>query len=159
MAGKEILSRPLLRQVDMTEKLKKQYFIFLMPAVGLYICLGLARQFHMIRPGLFTPSPFLATGVFILSAVTALAGPVLCRASFAHAVRGEKRISPARFLSFERSILWISQVTPYFGFLAVLCEFPAFYAAGILLMTLYSVYYYFPSAFRVNHDRRIFRVR
>jgi len=73
-------------------------------------------------------------------------------------MRKQKQVPAKEFLSFQRKILWISQITPYFAFAAVLCDFPRFFAVAIVLMALYAVYYYFPSQKRIDFDRKIFRV-
>jgi len=139
--------------------LKRQYVLILLPAVGLFLAFGLARALNFIRPGQFIISSVLHSILFILSAVTAIAGPLFFRTLFAHSMRKQKQVPAKEFLSFQRKILWISQITPYFAFAAVLCDFPRFYAAAIVLMALYAVYYYFPSQKRINFDRKIFRVK
>ncbi|MCD4721982.1 MAG: hypothetical protein K8S13_19285 [Desulfobacula sp.] len=139
--------------------LKRQYVLIILPAVGLFLAFGLARALNFIRPGQFIIPSVLHSILFILSAVTAIAGPLFFRTLFAHSMRKQKQVPAKEFLSFQRKILWISQITPYYAFAAVLCDFPRFYAAAIVLMALYAVYYYFPSRKRINFDRKIFRVK
>ncbi len=139
--------------------LKRQYVLIILPAVGLFLAFGLARVLNFIRPGQFIIPSVLHSILFILSAITAIAGPLFFRTLFAHSMRKQKQVPAKEFLSFQRKILWISQITPYFAFAAVLCDFPRFYAAAIVLMALYAVYYYFPSQKRINFDRKIFRVK
>ncbi len=139
--------------------LKRQYVLIILPAVGLFLAFGLARALNFIRPGQFIIPSVLHSILFILSAVTAIAGPLFFRTLFAHSMRKQKQVPAKEFLAFQRKILWISQITPYFAFAAVLCDFPRFYAAAIVLMALYAVYYYFPSQKRINFDRKIFRVK
>lgn len=97
--------------------------------------------------------------LFVLSAITAIAGPLFFRTLFAHSVREQKQIQVKEFLTFQKKILWISLITPYFAFITVLCDFPRFFAAAIVLMALYAIYYYFPSQKRINFDRKIFRIK
>ncbi|RLB88683.1 MAG: hypothetical protein DRH26_13110 [Deltaproteobacteria bacterium] len=139
--------------------LKRQYVLIILPAVGLFLAFGLARALNFIRPGQFIVPSVLHSILFVLSAITAIAGPLFFRTLFAHSMRKQKQVPAKEFLSFQRKILWISQITPYFAFAAVLCDFPRFYAAAIVLMALYAVYYYFPSQKRINFDRKIFRVK
>lgn len=139
--------------------LKKHYIIMLIPAMILFTAFGMASKLNFIRPGQFAIPSFLHSMVFILAAVTAVAGPVLIRALFAHSMHKQHQVQVKKFLSFQRKILWISLITPYLAFTAVLCNFPKFYATAIVLMALYAVYYYFPSPRRINFDEKIFRVK
>ncbi|MCK5163669.1 MAG: hypothetical protein KAQ72_08130 [Desulfobacula sp.] len=143
----------------MHKTLKKQYMIIILPVLGLFLAFGLARSLDILKPGLFVIPSVLHGALFVLSAITAIAGPLFLRTLFAHSMREQKHVPAKEFLSFQRKILWISQITPYFAFTAVLCDFPRFYAGAIVLMALYAVYYYFPSQKRINFDRKIFRVK
>lgn len=139
-------------------KLKKQYRGMLLPVVILFTGFGLARQFNLIAPGRFAIPGGWQSVIFVLSVITAIAGPLFCRTLFAHAMGKKTRVPAPAFLSFQRQILWISQITPYLAFIAVLCDFTRFYAAAIVLMALYAIYYYFPSRQRIEFDQKIFRV-
>lgn len=139
--------------------LKKQYFIMILPAIGLFLAFGLARELNFIRSGQFVIPYVLHSVLFVLSAITAIAGPLFYRTLFAHSMRKQTQVTAKEFLGFQKKILWISQITPYFAFIAVLCDFSRFFAATIVLMALYSVYYYFPSQKRIDFDRKIFRVK
>lgn len=119
---------------------------------------GLARQFDLVRIGQFAVPDRVHSLVFFLSALTALAGPIFIRTLFANATKGKTRISVKTFLFFQKKILWVSLVAPYFAFMAYLCDFPRFYAGAVLLMAMYSAYYYFPSEKRISFDKKIFRV-
>jgi len=131
----------------------------MIPVVGLFLAFGLARQLNFITSGQFVISSVLHSMVFVLSVITAIAGPLFFRTLFAHSMRKQTWVPAKEFLAFQRKILWISQMTPYIAFIAVLCDFPRFYASAIVLMALYAVYYYFPSRKRINFDRKIFRVK
>lgn len=139
--------------------LKRQYIIILLPAVVLFLAFGLARQLNFITSGQFVISSVLHSIVFILSVITAIAGPLFFRTLFAHSMRKQRQVPAKEFLSFQKKILWISMITPYLAFTAVLCDFPRFFAVAIVLMALYAVYYYFPSQKRIDFDRKIFRVK
>jgi len=139
--------------------LKRQYIIIILPVLGLFLVFGLAKQLNFITSGQFAIASVLHSMVFVLSAITAIAAPLFLRTFFAHSMRKQHQVPAKEFLSFQKKILWISQVTPYFAFTAVLCDFPRFFAAAIVLMALYAVYYYFPSKKRIDFDQKIFRVK
>ena len=130
----------------------------IIPAVCLFLVFGLARQLNLVVPGQFVIPGIVHSIVFVVSAITALAAPLFLRTLFAHSMRKKTRVPANVFLSFQQKILWISQITPYFAFMAYLCDFPRFYATAIVLMALYAVYYYFPSKKRITFDQKIFRV-
>ena len=67
--------------------------------------------------------------------------------------------APRKFLLFQKKMIWVSLITPYLAFAAVLCDFVKFYAAALVLMALYAVYYYFPSQKRITFDKKLFRVK
>ncbi|HSL61299.1 MAG TPA: hypothetical protein VK885_05905 [Desulfotignum sp.] len=142
----------------MHKTLQKQYLVLVMPGLGLFLALGLAHALNLVTPGRFALLPMAPGMVFIGAAVTALAGPLFLRTLFAHSVRSQKTVPAADFLCFQRRLLWVSQATPYLAFVAVLFEFPRFYAVAIVLMGLYAMYYYFPSQQRIGFDKKIFRV-
>jgi len=143
----------------MHKQLKTHYYFAVVPAVGLFLAIGLAKTAHLIHTGQFAVPSFVHSMVFVLSAATAIAGPLFVRTMFAHFKRLEHQVSEHDFLAFQRRLLWVSQVTPYLAVTAFLCDFPKFYATAIVLMALYAVYYYFPSQRRIDFDRKIFRVR
>ncbi len=139
--------------------LKRQYFIMLIPALGLFFIFRFARELNFIKPGQFIVSSVLHSIIFILSAVTAIAGPLFLRTIFAHSMRDEQQVLKKKFLSFQKKILLISLITPYLAFISIVCDFPKFYTSAIALMALYAGYYYFPSQKRIDFDKKIFRVK
>jgi hypothetical protein len=143
----------------MQKILKQQYWMMIIPAGCLFLIFGLARQLNLIHPGQFAIPGVLHALIFILSAITALAGPLFLRTLFAHSMRNETKATAKKFLAFQKNNLWISQMTPYLAFISVLCDFPRFYGGAIVLMTLYAVYYFFPSEKRISFDQKIFRVK
>jgi hypothetical protein len=96
--------------------------------------------------------------VFVAAVMTAIAGPIFLRTLFAHSVRARHHVDAADFLKFQRRILQVSQITVYLAVAAVWFNFPRFYAAAIVLMGLYAMYYYYPSRQRIDFDKKIFRV-
>ncbi|HKK91596.1 MAG TPA: hypothetical protein VJ936_09345 [Desulfobacteraceae bacterium] len=142
----------------MVKILKKQYLTLLLPPVLGFILAGGAKALDMEPAGLFKSPGFLPPFLFVLSAVTAIAAPVLARTLFAHRMRNEKRVAPDRFLAFEKRLLAMVLITPWFALAAYGLDFQRFYSTGIVLMAFYAVYYYYPSEKRIRFDQKIFRV-
>lgn len=133
--------------------------IFALPAVLLFLALGLMEIWGIFTPGSLTVPPAVHSVVFIMAALTAVAGPIILRTMFVNTVKDQQYARENDFLGLQKKILWSSQLTPYIAFFAVVFGFPKFYAAAIVMMALYSLYYYYPSRKRIDFDRRIFRVR
>lgn len=100
---------------------------------------------------------FMAPIIFILTAISALAGPILYRSYFAHSHRDLHEVPYAELFKFERKLTAMALITPYLALVAYSLQFPRFYLAATLLMAFYAVYYYFPSQKRISFDEKIFR--
>ncbi len=142
----------------MHKTLQKHYMILVLPGLGLFLILGLATALDLVSPGWFVVSSRVYVTVFVAAVITAIAGPVFLRTLFAHFVRAQHHVDAADFLKFQRRLLQVSQTTVYLAVAAVLFNFPRFYAAAIVLMGLYAMYYYYPSRQRIDFDKKIFRV-
>lgn len=142
----------------MTQKLKKTYFILLLPAIFGIIVIFLAKTYNFLALGQLRFLGVIAPFIFILSAIFAIALPIFYRTLFANKVRHLKNLSRNNLIKFELNLLYIALVTPYLTLIAFLLELPRFYLAGSVLMALYAVYYYYPSHKRIQFEKRIFRV-
>ena len=142
----------------MHKTLQKYYMILVLPGLGLFLVLGLAMALDLASPGWFVISSRVYVTVFVAAVMTAIAGPIFLRTLFAHSVRALQHVDTADFLKFQRRLLQLSQTTVYLAVAAVLFNFPRFYAAAIVLMGLYAMYYYYPSRQRIDFDKKIFRV-
>ncbi|WDP91315.1 MAG: hypothetical protein HUN04_17075 [Desulfobacter sp.] len=143
----------------MMNRLKKLYFILLLPALVLFAAYYLALETKLVRPGQITLPETFNGLLFTLAAVTGIAGPIFIRTLFANKFKDQHQVPEAAFYSFQAKLLTVSGITPYIAFAAAACELPRFHAGAIVLMALYSLYYYFPSARRINFDRKLFRVK
>lgn len=147
-----------LRIVAMAETLKKTYFFYLGPVVITFIVLTILKASSSLNPGDITYPPILAAVIFVLSVLCALAAPIFYRTFFAHCVRNMKNTASHELLRFERNLLRIALITPYLGLVAYMLDFPNLYFGGCVLMSLYALYYFYPSQTRLAFEKRIFRV-
>ena len=143
----------------MADALRRTYFALLIPAILGFIVISGFKALDLILIGQVGFMELLAPLLLVLSVIFAVGLPVFFRALFAHRVREQKSVSEADLLRFERTFLYIALVTPYLTLIGYLLEFPRFHLAGSVLMTLYAVYYYFPSQRRIRFEKRIFRVQ
>jgi hypothetical protein len=141
----------------MQDRLKKIYFIFLIPAIVGFLAVGICRQ---VKPGITVPDPLMAViapAIFILAAVFAIAGPILYRSFFAHRQRKRVKVPPLVLYQFERNLTGLALVVPYLAMVGYFLQLPRFHLAATFLMALYAIYYYYPSQKRIAFDRKIFR--
>jgi len=143
----------------MIQKLRKTYFSLLIPAMVGFICIYLFKKFdffHLSQPQFIS---ILSPIVFVLSVVFGIAAPIFFRSLFAQKMSDKKNTTESKLIKFEQSLIRIALVTPYLGLLAYLFEFKQFYFTATFLVTLYSVYYFYPSQKRIAFEKRIFRVK
>lgn len=143
----------------METRLIRHYFFFVLPAVIMAVGFFLAEKLGRTLPGLPALSPGWHPVLFIAAAVTAIAAPIFIRTLFAHSIRSDNKVSEKKFWAFQMRLIRTSMITPYLAVAAIVFRLPKFYAAAIVLMALYAVYYFFPSARRIHFDLRIFRIK
>jgi Ca2+/Na+ antiporter len=125
-----------------------------------FVCFAAVYVLRQMYPPMDRSMPiniFMAPIIFILTAISALAGPILYRSFFAHSQRYLHGVPYAKLFKFERKLTAMALITPYLALVAYGLQFPRFYLAAILLMALYAVYYYYPSQRRISFDEKIFR--
>ncbi|MBW1642159.1 MAG: hypothetical protein JRJ76_04910 [Deltaproteobacteria bacterium] len=143
----------------MIEKLRKTYFCLLLPAIVGFICIYLSKKFNFLNLDQPQFISILAPIVFVLSVIFGIAAPIFFRSLFAHKMSNKKTTSESIFIKFERNLIRIALVTPYLGLFAYFFEFKQFYFTAIFLVTLYAVYYFYPSQKRIAFEKRIFRAK
>ena len=143
----------------MTYDLKRTYFTLLLPALAGFVITFTLRHFQLADWTIPRFTAALPPAIFIVSVCTALAFPILYRSVFANKVRHQTSTAEKDWLKFERNLLYIAMATPYVGLIAQILELPRFHLAGTMIMTLYALYYYYPSGKRIAFERRVFRVK
>ena len=137
----------------------KRIYLRWLTAVALVWSGGRVAQHVM--PGFGAPPHASVSGgpvLFILTAVCALAGPILYRTLFAHHKRACVQIATTAFFRFERHLILIGMAALGLAMAADMLAVPFFYRSGALLIALYAAYCGFPSRKRLALDRRLYRV-
>jgi len=143
----------------MVVELRKTYFALLVPVVVALVLIYLAKTYKLLTLNHIAFLNIVAALTFILAVVFAIGLPVFMRSLFAHKMRDRTHVSREELIKLERTLIYISLVTPYLTLIGYLLEFPRFYFTGTVLTALYALYYYYPSKKRIQFDRRIFRVQ
>ena len=143
----------------MADRLKRIYYILLLPAVAGFILIFVLRHFQLVRFNIPQIPSVLSPTIFVLSVCFAVALPIFYRSLFANKRRHLTKTAEADWLRFEHNLLYIAMATPYIALLAQILQLPRFHMGGTIIMALYAVYYYYPSERRIEYERRIFRVK
>ncbi len=143
----------------MVVELRKTYFALLVPVVVGLVLIYLAKTYKFLALDRIDFLNIVAALTFILAVVFAIGLPVFMRSLFSHKMRDRTRVSREELIKFERTLIYISLLTPYLTLIGYLLEFPRFYFTGTVMTALYALYYYYPSEKRIQFDRRIFRVQ
>jgi hypothetical protein len=143
----------------MTGHLKKTYFKLLVPVVVGFICVYLLKIYDVDLPSKFLNTRFFSASVLIISAVFSVAGPVFLRTIFAYRTKGKDYTPLENFIRFEKNLIRLALIAPYCAVIAYLFDLPYFYMAGTFLISLYAVYYFYPSKRRIKFEEGIFRVK
>jgi len=141
----------------MTEKLKKTYFLLLLPSIFGFAFACWAKTYDFIEINSITFSGIAGASIFILCIALAIAFPIFYRTLFAHKNRDLISVSEKKLLNFERTLINVAMITPYLALIAYFLDLPRFYTGSTVLIGLYAVYYFYPSKRRIAFDRKIFR--
>lgn len=141
------------------KELQKIFLNTLTPALLLIIFSELTKESSHFAISSFSTKGIIEPVLFVFSAISALAAPVLFRIRFIKKVKDKNKIDQSVFYNFEKHTLFIVLITPYFFFIASLLQFSTFYYLSIFLFSLYGAYYYYPSKKRLNFEKRLFRIK
>ena len=143
----------------MPDELRRLFINKLIIAVSILSLIVLLKNFFPDSLNfLNTDGNFIPGLVLTVSAACGLGIPILFRSTFAYRNRARRSISATEYFVFENRLINISIVPVYFVIIAFLGGFAPFYLYGIILIAMYTPYYYYPSKRRLDLDRRIFRV-
>lgn len=97
--------------------------------------------------------------IFVLSAAFSIALPIFFRTNFVNKIKNLKEVPYKEFINFEKKIIIIALISPYFIPIAILFNIPSFYFTAIVLFAFYSLYYYYPSDKKIKFEKRLFRIK
>ncbi|MFC2093965.1 hypothetical protein ACFLSV_08710 [Bacteroidota bacterium] len=140
--------------------LKKKYYYIVVPAITIAIVLIFFKQYSILQ---VTPTPLvvytISPVIFILTALFAIAFPVLHRTIFNNGIKESKFITPDKFYRYQNQLLYLIAITPYLVLIAYVLNLPHFYFGGTALFSLYALYFYYPSEKRIRNEKQIYRVK
>ena len=144
----------------MRNKLKRKYYFLVLPALLIALILIIFEQYYIFQ---INPTQSITNtispAIFILTAILALALPILYRSIFNNSIKDNKDLTVEKLLHFESRTVYIIAITPYLVLLAYVLQLPQFYFAGTVLFSLYGLYFYYPSEKRIENEKRIYRVK
>lgn len=130
-----------------------------MPIIVLLFILYLSQILNVWSNTHIRAERLISVLFFILAGVFSLALPIFYRALFVNRLKDRKIIPLQEFLEFEKKLIVISMISPYIIIIPIIFNFSSFYFAGIILFSIYSIYYYYPSEKRIEFEKKLFRIK
>ena len=144
----------------MYKALKKKYYYIVVPAIVIAILLIIFKQNNILQ---VTSTSFVVNTIspviFILTALFAIAFPVLHRTIFNNGIKELKSITTDKFYRYQNQLLYVIAFTPYLVLIAYVLHLPQFFFGGTALFSLYALYFYYPSEKRIRNEKLIYRVK
>ena len=144
---------------EVSKTLSRTYFWQLIPAaVLLVLAWSLKYLFHLTTAG-NTAGLSVTIVVTTVAGVIGIALPVFYRSYFVYKVKDKKQISNDAFLTFERTLITLALLPPYFLVVAMLMNMNQTALILITLFSIYGAYYYFPGEKKILFEMKIFRIK
>ena len=140
------------------EELKKIYLKLLYPFLILIVLIYLGQFLGIFGRVDKEFSKNISVTLLVLTALFSVALPIFYRSLFANKVKDMKSITVNEFLKFEKNLIIIAMVAPYFLVFTVLLNLSGFYFGTIVIIALYAAYYYYPSEKRIKFEKKLFRI-
>jgi hypothetical protein len=142
----------------MQQEIRAYYFKLILPAV---VCCFLLFILERLNISVFLGEVSKAGTVLliVLSAFFSIVLPLWFRIFFIRRVRGQQEVSVEQFIKFEKTFLLIAELSLYIVLIAYVFKVPRAQMLFIALFGFYAAYYYFPSAKRLDHEKKLFRIQ
>jgi len=145
-----------MNPVIISKVLQKKYFLHLVFAAILII--GADTYKYLSNLDASVDQTFMIV-IATLAGITAFAAPVFYRSYFIHKIKDKKEITLEQFVLFERKLISIALMTPYFIIVSILLNLNQTTNILITLFALYAAYFYFPSEKKVRFEMKVFRIK
>lgn len=142
----------------MQKELQTFYFTIITPPLIFFIILYLADIFDVMFK-LGSGSHYIEIGLLGMAVLLAFVVPMWYRILFVKKVKGRRFVEKELFMKFQKSFLMISQSTLYIALLAFYLQTSKWIMFTIVLLTLYALYFYYPSEKRIESEKKLFKVR
>jgi len=143
----------------MIAELKKTYWRILFPAVCALFPAYLLKKSDLVSAETGIPLTVMAPFFFVITVFFAVALPVFTRSIFVHKIKDDKNVSKNILYKFEKILIIFALLPSYIVIVAYIFAFSNFYFTGIVLVALYSAYYFYPSKQRIQFEKHLFRVQ
>lgn len=143
----------------MIDELRKTYLRILFPAIAALLLAYPIKKIGLIPLQHNLPLTVITPFFFVLAVFFAIALPIFNRSLFVNKIRKQKSVSKKLLINFERQLIIISLIPSYMVVIAYFLSFSNFYFSCIVLVALYSAYYFYPSKKRIQFEKNLFRVQ
>ena len=142
----------------MEKEIQAYYFKVIIPAV---LCCLIIFFLERMKIDVFL-GEISKAGTFLLIFLVALfsiVAPLWLRIFFIRKVKGQNEVSGEQFIKFEKTFILLAELSLYVVLIAYVFKVPKMQMLFIALFGFYAAYYYFPSLKRINHEKKLFRVK
>ncbi len=144
---------------EISKTLGKVYYRQLIPAAMLTVLAWSLKYLFHFAANDTTAGLAVTITVTTIAGVIGIALPIFYRSYFVYKIKDKKQISADTFLTFERTLITLALLPPYFLVVAMLMNMNQTALMLITLFSIYSAYYYFPSEKKMLFEMKIFRIR
>ena len=142
----------------MEKEIQAYYFKVILPAV---VCCLIIFILEKMKIDVFL-GEISKAGTFLLiflAALFSIVAPLWLRIFFIRKVKGQNEVFMEQFMKFEKTFILLAELSLYVVLIAYVFRVPKMQMVFIALFGFYAAYYYFPSLKRINHEKKLFRVK
>ncbi len=140
----------------MQKKLLRLYFRLTIPFVILITILAIVEQIG-IRIILPLDARLITIVLLLIAVLLSFILPLWFRLKLLNRYRERsKSLTKEKFLKFEIQYMILPLFTPYLMIVAYLLGTPKIPMSVIIIIAIYSIYFYFPSKKRIKLEKKIF---
>ncbi|NOX16770.1 MAG: hypothetical protein GXO87_00605 [Chlorobi bacterium] len=141
---------------NIKKELLNLYLLKLLPALFLIGVLYLVKYFGYGFG--IQVSKIAAIAVASFAALFSVGLPVFYRTWFVNKVKNLKSVPTNDFIAFEKNTISIALVSPYLLFVSLFLDVDQIYIIIVAFLSIYSAYYFFPSANKIRFEKKLFRI-
>jgi len=104
-------------------------------------------------------STLLMQTLVAFSAIVGIGLPIFYRTWFVNKIRQQKNLALNQFIDFEKKLLLLALLTPFFLILGLLLNFNQKALILLTIFSLYALYYYYPSVKKMRFEMQLFRIK
>jgi len=144
---------------SLSKKLSKIYVRIISGYLVIIFIIYLLKDVLEIVKINLQPTTLLMQIIVALSAIVGIGLPIFYRTLFVNKIRNQKKLALNQFINFEKKLLLLALITPFFLILGLLLNFNQKALVLLTIFSLYALYYYYPSVKKMRFEMQLFRIK